>query len=880
MALPGVVVLGCAVAFWQWERLADAEIRRAEQAGQRAPQQDTADGSDAGESVVDPRLKKYGGTARPRRTGSTVFRLTRKREGVWLFTVSHRMVLLPGDPLTAQLRKATGGVGSWIPFDAVVNADYGTGDETCSSGWGVGDSDTDELRQDGPGSTVYASAHGETLLDFVTWCDVTADASTSAVLDLTPRSLAMGKKGYFDEWTITVATDDLVVTGVDGATVLRQSGHRVELRLPARRSPQVQFGAPYKPPHDGSGNDIADLAWVLQSYSSALREAFFALGAVTAVGCIAVAFVRRWAPPVTRRRWIVVAWMGTGLTCVTLLWAALDIGATDTTWWATAGQDVPLMIWWQTLLPLVTAAFVVRVARGRPPRTRDLTPVLVPSALLSVPAVLFTLFSRSPMPVLIAVVAACTAVAVLLVLRRGLLGPTGRRWAVTAASAVWLVLSAAGPGIGLPDLTGIPGSADPDGWALARLLTESVLAWAWPAALWVVLSAYGWPWWRAGATAVVLWWYLDRDYPLWIENVVYDLPLDFLQTAVIATTLLFLWTSGRAEGQWPDHVRTAVAALGTAALLTEVTLNGIEDFSYSSYASGRYLAVAIAALGFLWLFPPAAEPRARRLHRTTHSLHTRRVYALLKDQTLAASRREFLTASRAQLSDGSLTTGKWSARWRELGGANSRRPVALRLVALGTSGGRTAWANGMAAAVLLAVLSTPWFLYTLPSRLMAIGYDMSDVVEVWSTALRWPLYGFVFGYAYAWLRGTTPITKALCLLAVVLPAELAELLYRLTDAGDFGIQLLLTSGDTVAVLLLLGLYWEARLVRAAGLRWGQIRNFRSLSATAVPATTVLVAAATALATAMVGVWVTPDTGSGPEDAGSSPSASASPTPGH
>ncbi|MFD8542585.1 hypothetical protein [Streptomyces sp. NPDC059649] len=71
-----------------------------------------------------------------------------------------------------------------------------------------------------------------------------------------------------------------------------------------------------------------------------------------------------------------------------------------------------------------------------------------------------------------------------------------------------------------------------------------------------------------------------------------------------------------------------------------------------------------------------------------------------------------------------------------------------------------------------------------------------------------------------------------------------------------GAPALLLTAQTLLVALGLGLYWEARLVRTAGLPWGHIRNFRRLSSLAVPTTTLLVAVVTAVATALAGAWGT------------------------
>ncbi len=53
----------------------------------------------------------------------------------------------------------------------------------------------------------------------------------------------------------------------------------------------------------------------------------------------------------------------------------------------------------------------------------------------------------------------------------------------------------------------------------------------------------------------------------------------------------------------------------------------------------------------------------------------------------------------------------------------------------------------------------------------------------------------------------------------------------------------------------LGLFWEWRTSRTALLRWSQLRDFRSVGALVTPVTTVLVAAATAIATGLGGAAV-------------------------
>ncbi|MER6958196.1 hypothetical protein [Streptomyces sp. NPDC000618] len=872
--------------------------------GQSDAEQNQGD-TDSEETWPDTE-KKYRVAGHPQRTGKTVVKIapsSRDSDDKWRATVDHTLRLQPGDPFLSDLRSDAAFVSDWLPFsDLAVKTAY----FDCQPIPFFLDDATKPITQDGPkaAAEVLATSDME-WREIDSLCDGEYYPPPDAVITLAVLKDWTGEKGLYDRWTLSVESKSRNIIALRGGTALRQSATGAEVALPAKGKVTVLLGKPDRPKMQDR-SDLENLATGLQSSSAGAREAAFLLMAVTTVTCCwAVPFVNRWAPRSTRRRWTGATVAGGTVTGVVLVLAlAGSDGWPPEGGWGYPGRGVPLAVWWGVLLPYLLAVFAVRVITGGPPGLLLLLPALTVS---------FGMLLQFDNPVVgdgrTAVMVAASGVLVALVayaLRRGLAGLTGRRWAYTAAVGVWLAAMAAGPGTGSSLAwygwwggMDVAGSWFASSWFASSNMTAGfvltcywLIALALPLAaitprrlrllllaLMVLLGLATWPDFSFG-------WVPSGDSSWWALGIppgrAANEPLVVMQTGVLGIALLLAWRYGRTQGDWPPYVRTVIQALGITAVTTQLTLSGFSAFGATTQRSGNYLAVAIAAAGFAWLLPLTAEARALRRHTTSPHAHNRIIHALLKDQTLAAGRREFLTSSRAALADGELTRRQWSVRWQRLGalGARGMAPqhsVELRKAALSTSGGRSAWHNGLAAASLLAILDLPWLVYTLLPELIRADWDPDDILEVGNSALCWPLYGFIYGYAYSWLRGGTPISKAMCLLAVVLPVEYAQLLFQDLTPKRFGLSLLLTTGNCLAVFLVLGLYWEARVVRVAGLRWGQIRNFRSLSALAVPATTVIVAVATALTTAAVGIWVSP--GGPASDVPKEPSPSATPTPG-
>ncbi|MGW0651775.1 hypothetical protein ACWD4T_23655 [Streptomyces umbrinus] len=891
-----------------WVRTAGAaymDHARAEEMGNdavapEAPTDPSSDEDTSEEQAKTDTKMRYRAAEYPR-TGSTIVRVAKGRGGGWQATARHELKLRPDDPMAEDLRRNAQDLGTWLPFTLTVAST----NDGCE-GEPLNLSSDDWLEQGGPEQAVHAFASADRY-----WYDTVGTCTdSSTAVTFTMAQQWQGKSGLYDWWTITVESKLRPLTAVVRGSPMEQSAHRIELRLPEKGTAAVGLADAYTREWDSTYSQdtigVDEFAIFLQKDSSAGREVVLLLAGVIAMTCCwAVPFTRRWAPTPVRKHWTIVCLTAGALTCATL---AYDLaGNADSrwyAWWAYPGRSVMLVSWWWVLLPYLLGAFVVRATTGRPPQVRQILPLTLPSILLIVPPVVLCVTEYSVLA-LVPVAAAIAAAALTAYgLGRGLLGQVGRRWTVTAVGGTWWAVLAAGPGTGLPDTLAVGAFGSYSfmmPWSVANTLAALALSLVWPAVLCPVLAAFSLRKWSGPCASLILWcaaslpsiswpkhdWHkepLDGPWrflginPMSAANV----PLTLLQSVILCTTMLYLWRYGRQQGRWPKHVRAAVLSLGITAVGTALTFSGFAPFiDDDEFGSGPYLALTIAVLGFAWLLPSTAELHAVHLHDTSSQAHTRRMQSLLKDQTLAAGRRQFLVSSRTALAEGELTVSQWSARWRALNGLSGQRSLAIRLAALGTSGAQGAWRNGVVAGGLLAVLSLPWFVLTLPSYLSGIGYlrDLPFIVDALSYSARWPLYGFLYGYAYAWLRGRTPLAKAMYLLSVVLSTELAQLLYQDLDPDQFGTRLLMSTGNCLAAFLILGLYWEARLVRAAGLRWGQIRNFRSLSTLAVPATAVLVAVATALATAVVGVWVSPNGGS-PTDPPKEPaSVTSSSTPG-
>ncbi|WP_405652322.1 hypothetical protein [Streptomyces sp. RK9] len=560
------------------------------------------------------------------------------------------------------------------------------------------------------------------------------------------------------------------------------------------------------------------------------------------------------------------------------------------------------------VLPVLAVTVTLHLRGGRFPRRGELCLLAAPAVALVLMAWLMGAGGWTRAAVTCLVTASLAAGAVYGGLRLGLCGSGARPWAAPLAVAAWTAVATS------VVLQVLPWDFQWSPAANAWTTDDRTAGVSWPLAFLLPV-----PW----VTALLL-----LTCPLLPPLIRPGWKGRLALGAVFVTALLPWWTTLRKPqrpptsdlfaqlaGQWPGDdfiygVRTVASGaqimwcVAVVVLVAHLYATGIEPrrlgpgarrdcvtlllFAAAATVIGApdtwlpYWTTA-AALFMAWagahlLLPPSRAEHAKRLHRLTGAAHARVLNSLARALLFAEGRHRFLTSSRGTLADTSLPAGDWEDKWQSL-----RRPTAadaadetarLKGVALGGSGGRTAWHNGRTAVAATALLTLPWTVWT---AWQAQGY--SGVPEAVTVAgaptCVWLAHGFVYGYLYPWLRGNTPVAKAGWLWTVMSAVQVLLLVPRLrVPQGPVALSVFLLLAQSTVLALGLALFWEIRLVRRADLLWGHIRNFRRLSSLATPLSAVLVATMAAVATVLATTWANNVT-SPVENPSPSPSATPS-----
>ena len=617
--------------------------------------------------------------------------------------------------------------------------------------------------------------------------------------------------------------------------------------------------------------------------------------AVCGIGVVAALLVARLVGPDMRRRWVTatlapaaaaysLAFFGVPMPLwlsdlMTLPW---DVGTRPEPPPNGIWSPPPVLgLWLWYVLPVAGWWFSRRLVTRRPPSHRVLV-VSGAAPLLVLPLMAADGVEPSPAmwPILAGSGAVALAVTLLLRRRGGGRGPA-HRWSATAGTLLWITAV-------LYWLGHAPAMFADSERAVDRGATAMLIC-TWPFAAWIT-SLLGPALGRTvrpvvlGSCFVALWALLlspflvahtveptARGFDPWDD---YRSPFftgyagfPFCVVVVCGVILQLVYLARR--GGLGDRGR-AVEPVGRVLLVCGVlTALGVPSMR-TLPVWGIALAVFCAALGSRLPIPLGSDAKTAKFRRVGREAHARFLDRWVRTQLLWDTRADCQRAARSALAE-DMPVSDFSGRWEELAVPGRHGDPATRLArakrfALGSSAGVAPWRAGLAGAGLAQLLALPWALYKLTTAepVGADGFMPFHLQEI-SKALRfahWTLYGFVYGYFYALLRGHTPVAKAAVLMAVVLPAEVLAMAPLTLDPQytvnpswkDMAVACGGLAGQTLVVCMGLGLAWEWWLARAAALKWSQVRNFRRLSSITVPLGTALVAAATAFATVVAGAW--------------------------
>ncbi|MFJ6509110.1 hypothetical protein [Streptomyces sp. NPDC091879] len=564
------------------------------------------------------------------------------------------------------------------------------------------------------------------------------------------------------------------------------------------------------------------------------------------------------------------------------------------------GPVLGLWLWY--VIPVAGWWFSRRVVTGRPPSWWLLLVGCLP-LFLAFP--LMAAGGTVPSAGVWLQLALAASFCVLLWLLRPLSTGAVRRWLPTATALIWIIAMAVRLG-----LSPIMSDRDPSETVPEAM---AVLICTWPAAAWFtslvgpVLRRTLRQFSRAACFTLV-WGAVTAPFVAArlmkpATNLVYRrgayghpfftgyaaAPLFVMTICGIALQIAYLWRRGHI-GDAGRAVEPVGRVLLVCAALTAFGGPSLRTLTMW----GEAIAVLLVAVASLILLPPGSAAATVRLRRVRRRGHARFMDRWLTTQLLWDTRADFQRSARASLVDDMEVSVFWD-RWRDMAvpGRNDDPESRLRRVkrfALGTNAGRSPWTAGLVGAGLAQLLALPWAVYkALTTGIVGADSLMPFHLDAMFQTLRfmhWALYGFVYGFFYVLLRGLTPVSKAAWLMLAVLPAEILPMLTLTVDpqyARDPSWSDVVTgcagvAGQTLVLCMLLGLWWEWSLARAAGMKWSQVRNFRRLSSITIPIGTVLVAGATAFATTVAGTWAQPELR--PPDATQSSQSAQPPEPAH
>ena len=274
---------------------------------------------------------------------------------------------------------------------------------------------------------------------------------------------------------------------------------------------------------------------------------------------------------------------------------------------------------------------------------------------------------------------------------------------------------------------------------------------------------------------------------------------------------------------------------------------------------GSTLGVALSTLLFGFLVICRSAYAQSDLWNVSDSAHKRLVEREARRRTLYKVSRDHARDGKRRMSEGAYELRDFDrnqrifdrrADPRQLSG--NAQKVSLPEAALGSTGGFTTSQNARVACIFALVACLPAML----AELVGILVYLPEATVVSLGIFRWVIYACVFGYYYPAVRGATPTSKSLVLFVAVAIPEVVWLMSEELTTNEFMLLVAARLGQAAVLCFGLGLFWERRLVQAAGLGWGRIRDFRALRGLATPIITIAIAVATTVATGLAGATLT------------------------
>lgn len=287
-----------------------------------------------------------------------------------------------------------------------------------------------------------------------------------------------------------------------------------------------------------------------------------------------------------------------------------------------------------------------------------------------------------------------------------------------------------------------------------------------------------------------------------------------------------------------------------------------------TFMASDVIACVLGMTTFWFLLPRGKAEFAYRLSRLSPGAYVRLMHAEARNRLHRQAWISFHKTAHSSLSIAETGARDFEMKWRELAERSlpirNKRFVSTNPV-LASSAARTPRHNALETAVLGLVFALPVVIIDL--RSWESVYPIVSLSELGMLALhilRWVIYAAFYGYFYPRLIGHVPVAKStFFLLAVLLPELTLIPLSAPYSTRDTLTVLLLRTGEIVVFCYGLGLSWEIRLARLAGLPWSGLRDLRRLSTVTAPAATVIVAMATTVATALAGAATVAMLQSGP-----------------